>query len=121
MHVPGASGYPGRLLQLSYGLVDSPSTPLSVWLSTAYHTQRGSYFGSVASRQPTALPPAAPHSSPSIVLMYNCMSSKGRVVTITSGLGRMAVPMRSPYVLTKYAAEGFCDCLRLVTYNAVFV
>lgn len=37
---------------------------------------------------------------------------KGRVVTITSGLGRMAVPMRSPYVLTKYATEGFCDCLR---------
>lgn len=38
--------------------------------------------------------------------------AKGRVVTITSGLGRMAVPTRSPYVLTKYALEGFLDCLR---------
>lgn len=39
-------------------------------------------------------------------------SAKGRVVTITSGLGRMAVPTRSPYVFTKYALEGFHDCLR---------
>lgn len=39
-------------------------------------------------------------------------SAKGRVVTITSGLGRMAVPTRSPYCLTKYALEGFHDCLR---------
>jgi len=38
--------------------------------------------------------------------------AKGRVVTITSGLARMAVPTRSPYVLTKYALEGFLDCLR---------
>ncbi|XP_050714703.1 D-beta-hydroxybutyrate dehydrogenase, mitochondrial-like [Eriocheir sinensis] len=38
--------------------------------------------------------------------------SKGRVVTVTSGLGRMAVPMRSAYVTSKYAAEGFCDVLR---------
>jgi len=38
--------------------------------------------------------------------------AKGRVVTITSGLGRMAVPTRSPYVTTKYALEGFLDCLR---------
>ena len=36
----------------------------------------------------------------------------GRVVTITSGLGRMAVPTRSPYVGTKYALEGILDCLR---------
>jgi len=39
-------------------------------------------------------------------------SAKGRVVTITSGLGRMAVPTRTPYVFTKYALEGFHDCLR---------
>lgn len=39
-------------------------------------------------------------------------SAKGRVVTITSGLGRMAVPTRSPYCFTKYALEGFHDCLR---------
>jgi len=38
--------------------------------------------------------------------------AKGRVVTITSGLGRMAVPTRSPYVFTKYALEGFHDCIR---------
>ena len=39
-------------------------------------------------------------------------ASHGRVVTITSGLGRMAVPTRSPYVATKYALEGALDCLR---------
>ncbi|XP_068241451.1 D-beta-hydroxybutyrate dehydrogenase, mitochondrial-like [Palaemon carinicauda] len=38
--------------------------------------------------------------------------AKGRVVNISSGLGRMAVPMRSPYVLTKYAVEGLNDVLR---------
>ena len=38
--------------------------------------------------------------------------SRGRVVTITSGLGRMAVPTRSPYCVTKYALEGALDCLR---------
>lgn len=38
--------------------------------------------------------------------------AKGRVVNITSGLARMAVPMRSPYVLSKYAVEGLSDVLR---------
>ncbi|XP_037782916.1 D-beta-hydroxybutyrate dehydrogenase, mitochondrial-like isoform X2 [Penaeus monodon] len=38
--------------------------------------------------------------------------SKGRVVNISSGLARMAVPMRSPYVLSKYAVEGLSDVLR---------
>ena len=38
--------------------------------------------------------------------------ARGRVVTITSGLGVMAVPTRSPYCLTKYAMEGFHDVLR---------
>ncbi|XP_023329800.1 D-beta-hydroxybutyrate dehydrogenase, mitochondrial [Eurytemora carolleeae] len=38
--------------------------------------------------------------------------AKGRIVTITSGLGRFAVPTRSPYVASKYALEGFLDCLR---------
>ena len=42
-------------------------------------------------------------------------AGRGRVVTITSGLGRMAVPTRSPYVGTKYALEGVLDCLRSVT------
>lgn len=38
--------------------------------------------------------------------------SKGRVINISSGLARMAVPMRSPYVLSKYAVEGLSDVLR---------
>ena len=38
--------------------------------------------------------------------------SKGRIVTTTSGLSRMAVPTRSPYVFTKYALAGFTDVLR---------
>jgi len=38
--------------------------------------------------------------------------SKGRIVTITSGLARFAVPSRSPYVTSKYALSGFLDCLR---------
>jgi 3-hydroxybutyrate dehydrogenase len=31
---------------------------------------------------------------------------------MASGLGRMAVPFRSAYVITKYGVEGFSDCLR---------
>lgn len=38
--------------------------------------------------------------------------ANGRVVNIASMLGRMAHPMRSPYVATKFAVEGFSDCLR---------
>ena len=40
----------------------------------------------------------------------------GRVVNMISGLGRFAVPMRSPYVLTKYAVEGLSDCLRYINF-----
>ncbi len=39
-------------------------------------------------------------------------AAKGRVVTITSGLAFMTVPTRTPYVMTKYAMEGFHDTLR---------
>ena len=39
-------------------------------------------------------------------------AAKGRVVTITSGLAFMTVPTRTPYVMTKYAMEGFLDSLR---------
>ena len=53
-------------------------------------------------------------------------AGRGRVVTITSGLGRMAVPTRSPYVGTKYALEGVLDCLRsiidiryVITHNVI--
>merc|ERR1719228_264355 len=38
--------------------------------------------------------------------------ARGRIVTITSGLAVMAVPSRSPYIITKYALEGLCDVLR---------
>lgn len=38
--------------------------------------------------------------------------AKGRVVNIASMYGRMGNVMRGPYVLSKYAVEGFTDCLR---------
>ena len=38
--------------------------------------------------------------------------SQGRIVSTTSGLAKMAVPTRSPYVFTKYALAGFMDVLR---------
>ncbi|XP_078062357.1 D-beta-hydroxybutyrate dehydrogenase, mitochondrial-like isoform X1 [Mustelus asterias] len=38
--------------------------------------------------------------------------AKGRVVNITSMLGRMANPARSPYCVTKFGVEAFSDCLR---------
>ncbi|XP_022100733.1 D-beta-hydroxybutyrate dehydrogenase, mitochondrial-like [Acanthaster planci] len=38
--------------------------------------------------------------------------AKGRIVQMTSGLGRQALAGRSCYVLTKYAMEGFSQCLR---------
>lgn len=36
----------------------------------------------------------------------------GRVVNMASMLARMSVPTHSPYCITKYAVEGFSDCLR---------
>ncbi|XP_038058696.1 D-beta-hydroxybutyrate dehydrogenase, mitochondrial-like [Patiria miniata] len=38
--------------------------------------------------------------------------AKGRIVQMTSGLGRQALLGRSCYVVTKYAMEGFSQCLR---------
>ncbi|XP_055501576.1 D-beta-hydroxybutyrate dehydrogenase, mitochondrial-like [Leucoraja erinacea] len=38
--------------------------------------------------------------------------AKGRVVNITSMLGRMGNPSRSPYCVTKFGVEAFSDCLR---------
>ncbi|KAK8746641.1 hypothetical protein OTU49_017118, partial [Cherax quadricarinatus] len=38
--------------------------------------------------------------------------TRGRVVNIASMYGRMGNTMRAPYVLSKYAVEGFTDCLR---------
>ena len=36
---------------------------------------------------------------------------KGRIVCITSQMGRVAATS-APYVVSKYAAEGYCDTLR---------
>lgn len=44
-------------------------------------------------------------------------SNAGRVVNMASGLARMAVPMRSAYVASKYAVAGFTECLRLGFLN----
>uniref|UniRef100_A0A672VBA6 D-beta-hydroxybutyrate dehydrogenase, mitochondrial n=1 Tax=Strigops habroptila TaxID=2489341 RepID=A0A672VBA6_STRHB len=38
--------------------------------------------------------------------------SKGRVVNISSMMGRMGSPARSPYCITKFGVEAFSDCLR---------
>ncbi|CAG7835057.1 unnamed protein product [Allacma fusca] len=37
----------------------------------------------------------------------------GRVITVASMLGRFGAPSRSPYSLSKWAVEGFSECLRL--------
>lgn len=42
--------------------------------------------------------------------------AKGRIVNITSIMGRVAL-VSGPYVVSKYGAEGFCDCLRYQLYN----
>ncbi|XP_074860423.1 D-beta-hydroxybutyrate dehydrogenase, mitochondrial-like [Carettochelys insculpta] len=38
--------------------------------------------------------------------------AKGRVVNISSMMGRMGSPARSAYCITKYGVEAFSDCLR---------
>ncbi|XP_077977615.1 D-beta-hydroxybutyrate dehydrogenase, mitochondrial-like [Glandiceps talaboti] len=38
--------------------------------------------------------------------------SKGRVVNMASGISRQAVPSRSLYCTSKFAVQGFSDCLR---------
>ncbi|XP_029473037.1 D-beta-hydroxybutyrate dehydrogenase, mitochondrial [Rhinatrema bivittatum] len=38
--------------------------------------------------------------------------AKGRVVNISSMLGRFANPARSPYCISKFGVEAFSDCLR---------
>ncbi|KAM3932627.1 D-beta-hydroxybutyrate dehydrogenase, mitochondrial-like [Leptodactylus fuscus] len=43
--------------------------------------------------------------------------SKGRVVCMASMLGRMAVPSRSSYCISKYGVEAFSDCLRREMYR----
>ncbi|KAM8804960.1 D-beta-hydroxybutyrate dehydrogenase, mitochondrial-like [Eudromia elegans] len=43
--------------------------------------------------------------------------AKGRVVNITSMLGRMASPSRSCYCISKFGVEAFSDCLRQEMYR----
>nr|AAG44849.1 microsomal retinol dehydrogenase [Branchiostoma lanceolatum] len=38
--------------------------------------------------------------------------SRGRVVNVASGAGRVAVPFQGPYSVSKFAVEGFSDVLR---------
>lgn len=54
----------------------------------------GSPWGAAPFTAPLPLPPA------------------GRVVNISSMMGRMANPARSPYCITKFGVEAFSDCLR---------
>lgn len=54
----------------------------------------GSPWGPAPFMAPLSLPPA------------------GRVVNISSMMGRMANPARSPYCITKFGVEAFSDCLR---------
>ncbi len=45
-------------------------------------------------------------------LLPYLIQSKGIIIIHGSAAGRVAVPMLSPYVSTKFALEGFTDCLR---------
>ncbi|XP_070610365.1 D-beta-hydroxybutyrate dehydrogenase, mitochondrial-like [Erythrolamprus reginae] len=42
--------------------------------------------------------------------------ARGRVVNLSSMLGRMARPMRSSYCISKFGVEAFSDCLRQEMY-----
>lgn len=53
-------------------------------------------------------PPAPPVTRP----LTLCSPRPGRVVNISSMMGRMANPARSPYCITKFGVEAFSDCLR---------
>jgi 3-hydroxybutyrate dehydrogenase len=39
--------------------------------------------------------------------------AKGRIITVASMMGRFGASSRSPYCCTKWAVEGFTECLRL--------
>ena len=58
------------------------------------------------------LPPLAP-----CIIIRVCLPlpplAPGRVVNMASGLARMAMPMRSAYVTSKYAVAGLTECLRM--------
>ncbi|ETE56871.1 hypothetical protein L345_17417, partial [Ophiophagus hannah] len=44
--------------------------------------------------------------------LHGAFAPAGRVVNISSMMGRMANPARSPYCITKFGVEAFSDCLR---------
>lgn len=44
--------------------------------------------------------------------LHGTFAPAGRVVNISSMMGRMANPARSPYCITKFGVEAFSDCLR---------
>jgi NAD(P)-dependent dehydrogenase (short-subunit alcohol dehydrogenase family) len=45
-------------------------------------------------------------------MIPHLVKSRGRIVIVGSAAGRTAAPFLSPYVSTKFALEGFSDCLR---------
>lgn len=44
------------------------------------------------------------------------LASKGRIAAVSSGLGKIAIPSRSGYSASKFALQGFIDCLRRELY-----
>lgn len=47
-----------------------------------------------------------------LTLLWFAGHCLGRVVNISSMMGRMGSPARSPYCITKFGVEAFSDCLR---------
>ena len=41
-------------------------------------------------------------------------AAKGRIVTVTSVNGRLSTPAAGPYVVSKFGAAAYMDCIRLV-------
>lgn len=42
----------------------------------------------------------------------NILHNSGRVITVSSMMGRFGAPSRSPYACTKWAVQGLSECLR---------
>lgn len=41
-------------------------------------------------------------------------AAKGRIVTVTSVNGRLSTPAAGPYVVSKFGAAAYMDCIRFV-------
>jgi short-subunit dehydrogenase len=50
---------------------------------------------------------------PSLLLLLLLTPVTGRIINIVSILGRITLPLRSPYCIVKFGVEAFSDCLRL--------